>query len=128
MHQWVGKLPLFMRDMDLLPGLQGRKYLDELSASSSKGDKFDPLAVQLGKMVVGGKLGIKDQGGLKSPARSFPEGKKLQDLVVGLIPLNVRAVYRINREAASWATRVRAPFIRRPRAPAQCSWSTDSSP
>ena len=41
-------------------------------------------------MVVGGKSWNQRPGWTEVPVCSFPEGKKLQDLVVGLIPLNVR--------------------------------------
>ncbi len=90
MDQRVGILPLFMRDMDFLPRLERLQFLNQLFPSASEGNKFDLLAVQLGKMVISGELGIKNQGGLKAPSGSFPEGKKLQDLIIGLIALNVR--------------------------------------
>ena len=87
--QWVGILPLGVRDMDALPGFKRLTPMQHVLPPTSEGDKAYPLLVECRELGVGSELGVKHKGGLDPSLNLFPEGEKAQHLIVGLLALDV---------------------------------------
>ena len=78
-----------MRDVNPLPRTDRIEAFDQLFTPAAQGDELDPEPVELGQIGIGGKLRVEDQHGVHAALGFFPEGQKLQDLVVGLTALYV---------------------------------------
>ena len=89
MYGRVGVFSLAVGDVDALPGRERFEGLDHGFSPAPQRDEVNPSAVQLREIGITGELGVKDKGGLKPPVLLFPEGEKSEDLVAGLIALDV---------------------------------------
>ena len=52
-----------MGDLHPFPGLECFRLLDQVLAPSAEGDEIDLHDIQLNQILVGGELGVENQGG-----------------------------------------------------------------
>ena len=86
----IGVFAFVMREVYPLPRAQFIQASDQVLASAPQGDEPNPLAVQDGKMLVGGELGVEDEGGINAFMDLLPEGQEVEDLFVCFFLVDVR--------------------------------------
>ena len=77
---------------------------------TSEGDKAYPLLIERRELGIGGELGVKHKGGLDPPLNLFPEGKKAQHLIIGLLALDVGGCIKDQLGAGILGEKRQSPF------------------
>ena len=90
MNMQVGVLPFLVGDVYLFPRGEPLQSVDQFLAPAPEGDELDLLTVQLGKVLVGGELGVKDKRRRDAPFNLIPEGQEAQNLLRGFFRLDIR--------------------------------------